>query len=37
MEGRNEVEVSDLAKGVYTLQLLLQNGETVTRKFVVSK
>lgn len=37
MEGRNEVEVSDLTKGVYTLQLLLQNGETVTRKFVVSK
>lgn len=37
MEGRNEVEVSELAKGVYTLQLLLQNGETVTRKFVVSK
>lgn len=37
MEGRNEVEVNELSKGVYTLQLLMQNGETVTRKFVVSK
>lgn len=37
MEGCNEVAVSELEKGVYTLQLMMQNGDTVTRKFVVSK
>jgi len=37
MEGSNVITVSSLANGTYTLQLLMQNGDTVTRKFVVSK
>lgn len=37
LEGRNYVEVEGLANGTYTLQLRMQNGETMNRKFVVAK
>lgn len=37
MEGRNSLSVDGLANGTYTLQLMLQNGETMNCKFVVSK
>ena len=37
MEGINSLSVEGLANGTYTLQLMLQNGETLNRKFVVSK
>lgn len=31
------MNLSNLSKGTYTMRLLLQNGETVTRKFVITK
>lgn len=37
MEGVNSLSVDGLSNGTYTLQLQLQNGETLNRKFVVSK
>lgn len=34
---KSTMDLSSLAKGTYTLRLLLQNGETITRKFVITK
>lgn len=31
------MNLSNLSKGTYTMRLLLQNGETITRKFVITK
>ncbi len=31
------MNLSDLSKGSYTMRLTLQNGETITRKFIISK
>ena len=37
MNGTNTVDVASLAKGSYMLRLTLQDGQTVSRKFIVSK
>lgn len=37
MKGEKEIAVNDLANGTYTMQLMMQDGETITRKIVISK
>lgn len=34
---KSTLDLSSLAKGTYTMRLLLQNGETIIRKFVITK
>jgi uncharacterized protein YegP (UPF0339 family) len=34
---QSAMNLSNLSKGTYTMRLTLQNGETITRKFIISK
>ena len=34
---KGQMNLSNLSKGTYTMRIALQNGETVVRKFVITK